>query len=205
MSDGFIIKRGGSGGDSDFKALVDRSITNVTAEMLQGVTSIGEYAFYYCRSLTSITIPNSVTSIEGSAFSYCSSLASIEIPNSVTSIGASAFSYCSSLTSVTIPNGVTSIGRSAFQSCSSLTSVTIPNSLTIIGYYTFDSCTSLTSVTVKATTPPTLLIDDYTLEDPFCRCNQLDAFYVPAESVDAYKAASGWSTYASKIQAIPSD
>ena len=77
------------------------------------VTGIGDYAFYNCYGLTSITIPNSVTSIGYSAFYGCTSLTSITIPNSVTSIGAQAFRYCSSLTSVTIGNSVTSIGNDA--------------------------------------------------------------------------------------------
>ena len=101
------------------------------------VTSIGDWAFYECRSLTSVEIPNSVTSIGERAFSYCVSLTSIEIPNSVTSIGNSAFNYCSSLTSVEIPNSVTSIGDWAFSDCSSLTSVEIPNSVTSIGNWAF--------------------------------------------------------------------
>ena len=84
------------------------------------VTSIGDSAFYYCSSLTSITIPNSVTSIGDGAFWDCSSLTSITIPESVTSIGDSAFYYCFSLTSITIPNSVASIGEGAFRKCSSL-------------------------------------------------------------------------------------
>ena len=112
------------------------------------VTSIGDYAFQNCSSLTSITIPNSVTTIGFRAFSHCSSLTSITIPNSVTSIGSSAFSHCSSLTSITIPNSVTSIGSSAFSHCSSLTSITIPNSVTSIGEYAFRDCSSLTSITI---------------------------------------------------------
>ena len=110
------------------------------------VTSIGKYAFYDCRSLTSVTIPNSVTSIGGYAFADCSSLTSLTIPNSVTSIGQYAFAGCSSLTSVTIPNSVTNIGRCAFYDCSSLTSVTIPNSVTNIGEGAFDYCRSLKDV-----------------------------------------------------------
>ena len=89
-----------------------------------GVTSIGNYAFYMCPSLN-ITIPNSVTSIGKSAFSYCSDLISITIPNSVTSIGNYAFEYCSNLTSITIPNNVTSIGNRAFGSCRSLTTINV--------------------------------------------------------------------------------
>ena len=112
------------------------------------VTSIGEYAFYYCSALTSITIPNSVTSIGWCAFYYCSGLTSITIPNSVTSIGNEAFYGCSGLTSVTIGNSVTSIGSSAFSRCSGLTFVTIGNSVTSIGSRAFHRCSGLTSVTI---------------------------------------------------------
>ena len=118
--------------------------------IMQGVASIGDYAFEYCRSLTSITIPNSVTSIGDSAFKDCRSLTSITIPNSVTSIGGYAFESCSSLTSITIPNSVTSIGDSAFKNCTSLTSITIPNSVTSIGGYAFEFCSSLTSINVDS-------------------------------------------------------
>ena len=117
-------------------------------ETTYDVTAIGDSAFYDCRSLTTVTIPNSVTYIGDRAFKSCSSLTSVSIPNSVTSIGGAAFSGCSSLTSVTIGNSVTSIGDDAFNSCSSLTSVTIPNSITSIGYYAFAFCSALTSVTI---------------------------------------------------------
>ena len=111
------------------------------------VTSIGDWAFTSCSSLTSITIPESVDSIGGAAFAYCRSLTSITIPDSVTSIGKQAFAY-TSLTSVTIPDSVTSIGSSAFDGCTSLTSITIPDSVTSIGDFAFDSCHSLTSITI---------------------------------------------------------
>ena len=90
------------------------------------VTSIVSYAFIFCSSLTSITIPNSVTSIGEWAFYDCSGLTSVTIPNSVTSIGDYAFRGCSGLTSVTIGNSVTSIGSGAFYNCSALTSVVSP-------------------------------------------------------------------------------
>ena len=119
-----------------------------TYEIPNSVTSIGDSAFCFCTSLTSVTIPDSVTSIGNSAFYDCESLTSVTIPDSVTSIGDSAFRFCTSLTSVTIPDSVTSIGNSAFYDCESLTSVTIPDSVTSIGGYAFYYCTSLTSVTI---------------------------------------------------------
>ena len=133
------------------------------------VSSIGDYAFYGCSGMTSITIPNTVTSIGGDAFEGCSGLTSITIPNSVTSIGAFAFTSsglssvtipnsvtsieigvftdCSGLTSITIPNSVTSIRDGAFMG-SGLTSITIPNSVTSIGEDAFSYCHGLTSVTI---------------------------------------------------------
>ena len=89
--------------------------TNVTIP--NSVTSIGEYAFYYCTRLTSVTIGNSVTSIGAYTFYGCSRLDSISIPNSVTYIGYSAFERCSGLTSVTIPNNVNYIDMRAFAEC----------------------------------------------------------------------------------------
>ena len=81
------------------------------------VTSIGDYAFWYCDSLSEIVIPSSVTSIGDHAFSDCYSLSEIVIPTSVTSIGDSAFSSCNSLSEIVIPSSVTSIGDSAFYKC----------------------------------------------------------------------------------------
>ncbi len=106
----------------------------------EGVTSIGDWAFEFCKSLASITIPDSVTSIGYYAFGYCKSLASVTIGNGVTSIGNSAFSSCSSLASITIPDSVTSIGGSAFRDCDSLTSITIPDSVNSIEEFAFYSC-----------------------------------------------------------------
>ena len=87
------------------------------------VTSIGEYAFYYCTELKNITIPNNVISIENNALDLCTSLTSITLPNSITSIEKSTFSCCNSLKSVTIPESVTSIEMYAFFECNNLSKV----------------------------------------------------------------------------------
>ena len=98
-------------------------IKNVVIE--KGVTSIGDSAFEYCRSLTSIEIPEGVTSIGYNSFFDCRSLTSIKIPEGVTRIGYVAFWGCSSLTSIEIPESVTSIGENAFDYCGSLISIEV--------------------------------------------------------------------------------
>ena len=113
-----------------------------------GVTAIGENAFYNCDKLTSISIPNTVTAIRDNAFYMCSDLTAIDIPNSVTVIGENAFAGCRSLTAIGIPNSVTTIGKYAFSHCSQLTEMTFPNSVTTIDEGAFFFCTGLTSITI---------------------------------------------------------
>ena len=109
-----------------------------------GILAIGDSAFSYCTSLTSVTLPEGLTSIGDSAFSLCGSLTTITLPDSLTSIGDNAFYGCDSLTSIALPDGLTSIGDNAFLGCSSLTSVTLPDSLTSIGDRVFSNCDDLT-------------------------------------------------------------
>ena len=109
---------------------------------------LGDYAFYGCSGLTSLTLPSSVTSIGSYAFYGCSGLASLTLPSSVTSIGWYAFEDCSGLTSFTLPSSVTSIGYRAFYGCSGLTSLTIPSSVTLIDESAFAGCCGLTSLTI---------------------------------------------------------
>ena len=111
------------------------------------VTAIGNYAFYYCSALTSLTLPNSVTTIGNYAFYYCTGLTCLTLPSSVTTIGNFAFANCSGLTGdLTLPNSVTTIGERAFYNCTGLTSLTLPSSVRAIGNYAFQGCNALMDV-----------------------------------------------------------
>lgn len=169
------------------------------------VSSMGANPFIGCFSLTSITVDNSnsyFSSLDGVLFnksktrviSYPAGLSgSYTIPNTVTAIGGSAFYGCSGLTSVNIQEGVQYLYISCFGQCYGLRSVTLPSTVTYIDG-AFGNCWNLRTVTCLATTPPTLTegsIDD-----------GVDYIYVPAQSVNAYKSASGWSDYSSRIRAI---
>lgn len=98
---------------------------------------------------------------------------------------------------VLIGDCVTSIDSYAFDGFGSLTSFEIPSGITSIGRFAFRNCTSLQSITIEAVTPPTLQRNN-----AFNNTNDCP-IYVPSGSVNAYKTANNWSTYASRIQAIP--
>ncbi len=132
----------------------NKSITSFNElQYFTGLTSIGDFSFSDCSSLSSITIPKNVTSIGSGAFGDCTSLTSVTIPKTVTSIGYRAFERCTGLTSITIPEGVTSIDDVAFADCSSLTSISIPKSVTSISSGAFERCLGLTSIIVTNGNP----------------------------------------------------
>ena len=123
-----------------------KSLTSINIP--DSVTSIEAWAFDSCHSLTSINIPDCVTSIENSTFSWCHSLRNINISDTVTRIGDNAFSNCKSLKNINIPNGVTRIGDSAFYDCGSLTSINIPDTVIMIGDSAFRDCNSLKNINI---------------------------------------------------------
>ena len=151
--------------------------------------------------VTAVTIGNCATAIGDEAFNDCDNLQIVNLSSAITSIGKSAFSS-TEIKSVEIPNSVTSIGEYAFRMCP-LTALTIPSSVVSIGEEAFyqTSANTLTSVIVLAETPPTL--GSNVFNSYYSDGSNTFLFYVPSASVDAYKAANGWSKYADRIQPIP--
>ena len=109
----------------------------------EGLTSVGDLAFYQCDKLTWVTLPGSVTHIGDYAFADCTSLAQLVLPEGLTSIGRSAFECCGSLISLRLPSTLTTIAFQAFYRCGGLTTVSIPAGVTSLGMTAFAYCTSL--------------------------------------------------------------
>ncbi len=155
------------------------SLTTVTIGENSQLQKIGDNAFINCSKLTSICIPSNITLIGERTFSSCSSLTTVTIGENsqLQKIGDRAFSYCSSLTSIYIPSSVISIGNYAFSSCSSLTTVTIGENsqLQKIGMYAFNNCSSLTTVIID---------ENFQLQTigayAFSGCSTLTSIYIPS-------------------------
>lgn len=185
------------GDDSVLIDLIEGDIISI--DIPSGTTGIKAGVFQNCTSLTSVSIPNTVTSIGNNAFSGCSALQSINIPSSVTTLGTQCFSGCGGLTSLTIPDGVTTIPSYMVNYCNNLTEIIVGNNVSTIQSGAFSTSNNnfvLSAIVINTTSVPNLQSTDafnYTHNCPI---------YVPAASVDAYKAASGWSSLASRIFAI---
>ena len=137
------------------------------------VVSIGSFAFEGCRKMTNVTIPYGVECISHNAFSRCSSLKTVELPNTLKFISDKAFAYCRNLIEIELPQSLASIGSEAFQYCPNLHRILIRSKIPPIG--------------ARGIIP----------DKGDC------LIYVPVQSVEAYKSAEYWSSYADRIQAIP--
>lgn len=157
-------------------------------------TSIGDFAFSDCTSLTTLTIPSSVTSIGTFAFAACTSLETVELPKALTSIGNNAFFECTQLALIDIPNKVKTVGPYAFAGCKDLMLVTIPKSVEELGAFAFADCRSLMAIHIKLPDPPAneSLFSDETYE--------LATLYVPRGSISAYQNTYGWEQFNSYIE-----
>ena len=189
-----------------------------SATIAEGVTSIGNYAFYMCSSLTTVSLPEGLTSIGSNAFSSCTALTAITIPDGLTSIGSNAFSGCSNLASVNIPDGLTSIDSYLFDACSNLANVNIPATVTSIGASAFRNCTKLESITLPVSVTSVgnyvfrncSMLAEINIFAPSLTTYGSSAFqntpadlkiYVPSNSLEEYKTK--WSAYADKFVALP--
>lgn len=133
--------------ENKFLQLADRTITEVTAEDLKGLTTIGRNAFSYCKQLLSVTIPDNITIIENSAFSYCNLLDNVTIGDGVKTIGYSAFQG-SGMTSVILGNSIETIGQYAFKECGNLENIVIPDSVITLGISSFNYCQKAKSIVI---------------------------------------------------------
>ena len=197
----------------------------ISISIPSSVTTIGGSAFYGCSSLERIMMPEGLRYIGVHAFGGCSSLVSVHIPESVSQIGDGAFMGCSSINlfsgrfadssgkylvdngsivavalglvqgTIIIPQNVNCIGGDVFRGYDGLTSITIPSGVIKIKCCAFYDCINLKSITIEAQDPPT---GESAMFDNTNNCS----IFVPAESVDEYKAAKYWSNYADRIQPI---
>lgn len=183
--------------------LQNTSITSIVIP--QGVTTIGQNAFYGCENLATVTFPSTLTRIEGGAFSY-TALTSLHLPDGVEFIGHSAFRECNVLETVTMTDSVTTMDDNAFDHCDILRSVTLSDQIETIGLQTFSQCKKLETIHLPASLK-TIGNDAFqyceslrslTLPDgtesigslAFRGCSVLEAVVIPASvtSID-----SGWN------------
>ena len=196
LDDAGVLTISGKGDMKDFPSFYGMPWYQYREDILEiilsdGVTSIGELAFYDCTFLTRITIPDNVASIGNCAFTSCVRLEEITIPDKVTSIGDATFASCFSLSEITIPDNVTSIGDYAFSQCL-FTNITIPDKVTSIGSFAFENCPYLTDITIPDNVTS---IGKYA----FSQCYSLASINIP-DSVTSID--EGTFNYCTNLQSI---
>lgn len=185
------------------------------------MSSLASYLFDYCYSLVSVSIPKSVTTLDSYAFDECHSLKRVELPSTVTYLATSIFSFCYSLKTMTLPNEILNIYASCFRSCHFLESISLPSELKTIAANAFNLCRSLkvliipdkvgsiaanafnscfgiTEYHFKATTPP-LLANTNAFSSIASTCKIYVPYSADHSVLNAYKTATNWSAYASKM------
>ena len=155
------------------------------------ITKISAYAFRYCNSLKSISLPNSITMIESGAFAS-SGIDSIIIPNSVKLIGGIAFEYCHNLSKITMSTAITEIYSGTFYSCDKLSSFTIPDGVNGIGASAFYGCSSLKSINIPSTVKKIG-------NSAFYYCAQLTSITIPNSVISIDEFAF---SYCSSIESV---
>ncbi len=193
-SDGTYYICSGIGEATDTDIIIPNSYNGLA------VNEIKDEAFYNTGTLTSVFIAENIY-IGTRAFSQNIKLAKVTVSAGVTS-ELDAFYNNYNLTDVTLKHGVKEIGDCMFRVCKNLSEIIIPSSVTNMGYSAFLGDSALKKVTILARIPPTLDKGSYNSFTIFNSCHESLKIYVPAESVEAYKAADGWADYAENIFAI---
>lgn len=116
----------------------------------EGISTIGDLAFYDCKNILAVTVPDSVTDIGSYAFALCSGMEMLKLSRNLKTLGECAFSDCVKLQSLRLPDGLQSIGMKGFYRCESIPTVTVPASVTAIGVSAFGYCKSLVSADIRA-------------------------------------------------------
>jgi len=142
----------------------------------RGLKEVGEYAFYWCRSLASVTLPHGLKKVGVYAFYWCTSLTHITWPRELKELGKCAFGGCTSLAVVNLPHGLKKVEENTFLGCKRLNSVTLPKGLQEVGWAAFSACRSLKSVTL----PEGL---EEVGDHAFGECDRLEIVYVPKNMV----------------------
>ena len=159
-----------------------------------GVSSVANFAFYGCTSLTSVSMSDDVTSIGLAAFHDCTNLSSVYMTNSVTTIGGAAFSGCSSLTDLSLSSSLTSIFDYTFANCEKLGQIVIPQNVSSIGENAFKGCTNVTDIFCMPETVPTIGANSF--EEVLYTSATL---FVPGISLASYMDATTWKNFADII------
>ncbi|MCM1168687.1 MAG: leucine-rich repeat protein [Bacteroides sp.] len=169
----------------------DREINQLVLE--EGITHIGDHAFYHCKNLSSLSFPKSLRSIGVYSFFECVGVRGmLNLPKGLTSIGERAFGSCEFTGSLNLPESLTSIGAWAFTNCNGFTGLlTLPEGLTSIGDYAFSGCSGFTIIFNENKIPIAIAADVFstqTLSEA--------KLYVPAGSETAYSQAEVWKEFA---------
>lgn len=179
-----------------FMQIVEKTITELTANDLQGATKIGSYAFRECQSLLSVEIPEGVSNISDYSFYKCQKLKSVKFADSVAEIGQYCFFMCDVLNELTFGENskLTKIGSNAFYGISSnIEEITIPKLVTDIGNGAFGYCYYVKRIIVKAKIPPTIQASTFNL------MSNDHQIIVPIGCGEVYRQATNWSIFADFI------
>ena len=192
-SEGILIISG-SGKMKDYTAnnknpWASRSVKKVIIN--EGVTSIGNRAFYNCKTISAVEIPVSITTIGSMAFGFCD-ISEIVLPDGISTIGGSAFMACSNLERINTPNSLVNMGDSVFHDCSSLSEFTLPTTVTKIGVGWFAGCSNLKSIEI----PESVTSIE---QEAFYGCSSLESVIIPQNVISI--GANAFA-YCSNIRSI---